>query len=142
MHISNNTVNELTSLTVINIFASISLKLVQLRASLKTLRSRMPLNAENAPPVEKFSPPVDSIIISTRDSKTMAASKRLKESFVQSLKPSPINLIIISAIKHQVKMLFQNSAYSCISQLMGYESVASTDTFSMINTVIAIVNKK
>ena len=76
IQISSRTENVLTSLIVTMIFASISLKLVQLRANLKTLSRRMPLNAENAPPVESCTFD-NSSDISIIDRMTIEASNRL-----------------------------------------------------------------
>ena len=76
MQISSRTEKVLTSLIVTIILASISLKLVQLRANLKTLSSRIPLKAENAPPVERVTSDSSSDI-STMDRMTIEASNRL-----------------------------------------------------------------
>ena len=90
------------------------LKLVQLLASLNTLKSLTPLNAEKAPPVEISEAPATSLYVSTRaistmDKITIAASNKLNPSFEYSFMPRPSNLIIISAKKQYVKNVFANS---------------------------------
>ena len=98
MQMISKTAKVLTSLMVTMILASISLKLVQLLANLKTLSNLIPLKAENAPPVEILLSEAASVI-SIMDRMTIEASNRLNQSLAYFLNPSPISLMTISAMK-------------------------------------------
>ena len=138
-NINKSTEKVLTSFIVTKIFARIILKLVQLRASLKTRSSLTPRNAERAP-VGESPEKIAEIIISIIESMTIKASKRLNESRAYSLNPIPNSFITISTTNAQVKISFKIFAIFVDSASSGYFSMARTTVLPTIKTVMRNVN--
>lgn len=129
-----STINVTISFNEDIILVRIKLNAFHFLESLKTLRTRIALNAVSAPP--EFAPKISNTIKSIIERHTINASNRLNLSREYSFKPRPTILMIISTRnKIEIARLMSSKILTSFL-LLGYRSIAS------ITALIIVIAEK